>query len=121
MDLNNKVLKGAIILLLTSILSITTNFPETSTAWLVFAFTTLGTLLGYFAQSALFPSTSETGQLNLKDVMKGLLLSLSNALITWGATAVEGTAINWKSLIITMVGLFAGYLLKNFNTEAPKN
>ena len=122
MDLNNKVVKGAIILLLTSILSISTNFPQTGTQWIVFTFATLGTLLGYFAQSALFPSASELGQLNLKDVIKGLLVSLSNALSTWAATAVEGTSINWGSLIVTMMGLFAGYLLKQYQTESlPKS
>lgn len=121
MNLNNPVLKGAIILLLTSILTLTTNLPESGTQWMVFAFATFGTLALYFAQSKIFPSTSQTGQLDIKDIAKGLLVSLGNALSTWAATAAEGTAINWKSLIITMIGLFAGYLLKQYQTESPKN
>jgi len=120
MNLQNNVVKGAVMLILTSILSLTTNFPEGNTAWLVFIFTTIGTLAAYFAQSQLFPATSETGQLNGKDIIKGLLVAVGNALSTWGATAVEGTAINWKSLIISMIGLFAGYLIKQWNTPSPK-
>lgn len=121
MNLQNTLVKGALMLALTSILSALTNLPETGTDWLVFLFTTVGTLAGYFAQSALFPTTSETGQLNGKDLLKALLVALSNGLSTWGATLVEGQAIEWKGLLVSMVGIFAGYLLKNLNTAAPKS
>lgn len=121
LNLNNPVIKGGIILLLTALLSLTSNWPETKIQWEVFAFTTLGTLMLYFAQSSFFPSTSESGQLNGKDLLKGLLVAAGNALSTWGANAMEGTAINVKALVISMVGLFAGYLLKQWQSTAPKS
>lgn len=121
MNLNNTVVKGAIMLLLTSILSLVTAMPADGTAWLVFGLTTAGTMIGYFAQSSLFPATSETGQINVKDLLKGLLISLANGLSTWVSTIVTGTVLNWKTLIITVIGMFAGYILKQFSTPAPKS
>jgi hypothetical protein len=121
MNLNNPVIKGALMLLLTSILSMATNMPADNSAWTVFGLTTLGTMIGYFAQSSLFPATSETGQLNGKDLLKGLLVALSNGLSTWAATAIEGTVLSWKTLLITTVGMFAGYVLKQLGTTAPKS
>jgi hypothetical protein len=120
MNLNNPVIKGAIMLLLTSILSLTTNFPETSTAWYVFGFSVAGTLAIYFAQSQFFPASSMQGQVNGLDLLKGVLISAGSALSTWVSTAVEGTVINWKSLIITMIGLFCGYLIKQWQTVSPQ-
>jgi len=120
MNLNSPVIKGGIMLLLTSILMLTTNFPEGNTEWLVWLFTTIGTLLLYFAQSTIFPASSLQGQINGLDLLKGLFIAAGNALSAWGANAVEGTTIDWKSLIITMVGLFAGYLIKQWQTPSPK-
>lgn len=119
--LNNPMVKGAIIVLLTSILSITTNYPETGTAWAVFGWTTLGTLILYFGQSIIVPGTSATGEINWRDILKGLLVAGGNAISTWAANAAEGSAINVKSLILTMVGLVAGYILKQWQTPAPKS
>lgn len=121
MKLNNPLVKGAIMLLLTSILSLTTNMPADNTAWMVFGITTLGTMIGYFAQSSLFPSTSESGQLNGKDLLKGFLVALSNGLSTWVATGIEGTVLNWKTLLITTIGIFAGYIVKQLSSPAPKS
>lgn len=121
MNLQNPVIKGAIILLLTSVLSLATNMPADNVAWSVFGITTLGTMIGYFAQSSLFPATSETGQLNGKDLLKGLLVALSNGLSTWAATGIEGTTLNWKTLLITTIGIFAGYILKQLGTTVPKS
>lgn len=118
MNLNNPVIKGAIMLALTSILMLSTNFPENNTEWLVWTFTTLGTLLLYFAQSKIFPASSLQGQINGLDLIKGLFISTGNALSAWASNAVEGTTIDWKSLIITMVGLFAGYLIKQWQTPS---
>lgn len=119
--MNNTVVKGALMLLLTSLLSVLTSMPDTPTKWLLFGITTIGTLAGYFAQSSLFPSTSETGQINGKDILKGLLISFANCVSTWVATLATETAINWNSLIVTMAGMFIGYLLKQMGTPAPKS
>ena len=121
MNLNNPITKGLLMLALTSILSLARNMPADNSAWIVFTLTTLGTMIGYVAQSNLFPSTSQTGQLDGKDLLKGLLVALSNGLSTWAATAIEGTALNWKTLIVTTLGMFAGYVLKQLGTTAPKS
>lgn len=121
MNLNNSVTKGAIILFLTSLLSILTKWPETGTAWIVFGITTVGTMCGYFAQSSLFPSTSDSGQINSSDLWKGLLVSLSNSISTWIATVLTSTILDWKNLGITFAGMFIGYILKNLSTPQPKS
>jgi hypothetical protein len=120
MNLNNNVVKGAIMILLASILSITTNFPETGQGWLIFSLSTLGTMLVYFGQSALFHSTSETGQLNGSDILKALLVSFGNGLSTYLSQLGVGEPIHWKALIISMIGMFAGYLIKQWQTPSPK-
>lgn len=119
--LKNPVIKGAIIVLLTSIMSLTTNYPETSIAWAVFGWSTLGTLVLYFGQSLIVPSTSATGQINGVDLLKALLVAAGNAISTWAANAAEGQAVNVKSLILTMIGLAAGYMLKQWQTPQQKS
>lgn len=119
--LNNPLVKGAIIIILTAALGLTTNYPETSLSWKVLGFTTLGTLAVYFAQSIIVPGTSATGQLNALDLLKGLLVAIGNGLSTWAANAAESSVINVKSLVITMIGLFAAYILKQWQTPSPKS
>lgn len=118
--LQNPMIKGAIIVLITSILSLTTNYPETSIAWAVFGWSTLGTLILYFGQSIALPGTSATGEINGKDLLKALLVALGNAISTWAANVAEGQPINIKALILTMVGLGATYILKQWQTPQPK-
>ena len=121
MNLNNSVVKGALMLLLTSLLSVITHLKDDTFSWVLFGLVTAGTMLGYFAQSAWFPATSDSGQINLKDILKGLFVSGSNAISTWAATVVTGVKLDWGELGITVAGMFIGYLLKQFNTEAPKS
>jgi len=120
MNINQPVIKGAIILLLTSLLSILTNMPQDGTGWLIFGLTTVGTMAGYFAQSAFFPATSDAGQVNGKDLLKGFLVSIGNALSSIGATEIAGQSLNWKAILISFAGIFVGYLLKQFKSDVPK-
>ena len=96
------------------------GLPATGLAWQVLGLTTLGTMLGYLAQSKMFPSTSTAGQVDLKDLGKALLVSASGALSGWGASAVSHTAIDWKQLLTGIVVLFMGYISKQYFTPEPK-
>ena len=117
-DLNfsNPIIKGGIMLLLTSFLSLLTDFPATSIDWYVFVFTTLGTIFLYFAQSGFFPTTSQTGEVNLKDLLKALLVALGNGLSSFASTTMAGGVIEWKPLFLSMGGMFLGYLIKQYST-----
>lgn len=120
MNLQNQWVKGLLMIILTTLLAIFTKFPENGTQWLVIGLTTVGTIAVYLAQSNFFPASSESGQINARDIFKGLLVAAGNAISTFVAELSTGTAISWKALFLSMGGLFVSYLIKNLLTPAPK-
>lgn len=118
--LNNSLVKGALIILLTSLTGIFANMPETPHKWAIFWITTIGTILVYFGQSIILPGTSSDGTINLRDMLKGLILSAGNGISNYFATNGSDEKIDWNKLIMAMAILFAGYLLKQWQTPQPK-
>lgn len=120
MNLNSPIIKGAIMLLLTSLLSVLTNLPTDVHSWTIIGLTTLGTLLIYFGQSFALPSSSESGQLNGKDFLKGLIVAAGNGISTYISSIAEGTPVQWGKLATSVAVLFIGYLIKQWATPSPK-
>lgn len=58
--------------------------------------------------------------LNLKDVLKGLIMAVLVPIVTIIMNSInQGTlTFNWKQIGIAAVGGFIGYLIKNFLTPA---
>ena len=80
--------------------------------------TTLGTLLVYLGQSAIFPTTSEAGQINGKDFLKGLIVAVGNGISAYISTLISGTPVEWGKLGISIAVLFVGYLIKQGGTTS---
>lgn len=118
--LQNPLIKGALIILLTSLTGIFANMPENPHKWTIFWLTTVGTILVYLGQSILLPSNSTDNAINLRDVLKGLILSVGNGIINYFATNSNDEKIDWNKLVMAMVVMFSGYLLKQWQTPAPK-
>jgi hypothetical protein len=112
------LLMSAIIFLSTALAS---GFPATKIQWAFLGLTLMGTMIGYLTQSALFPSTSVLGDLNLKDVLKTLLIAVSNVLSSLGAAAVTSTHVDWGEIGKSILTLTIGYIAKQLVTPAPKS
>lgn len=100
--------------------ALATGFPVTNIQWVILGLVFAGTMIGYISQSTLFPSTSVQGDLNLRDVLKSLFISVSNVLSSLGAAAITQTQIDWGEIAKNIIILTAGYLLKQVTTPAPK-
>ena len=96
------------------------GFPTTNIQWIVLGLVFAGTMSGYIGQSALFPSTSVQGELNLRDVLKSVCIAVSNVLGSLGAAAITQTEINWGEIAKNIILLTIGYLVKQATTPAPK-
>ena len=94
----------------------TTGLPKNALEWQILAITMVGTVIGYIAQSVAFPSTSILGDINLRDLLKGGLLALSNMLSGFAASGITGTAIDWKALLTGAVMVLVAYFAKQFAT-----
>jgi len=97
----------------------TNGIPVDPLSWQILGITTIGTVLGYLAQSFAFPSTSILGTINVRDFIKGLLIAVANMLSTFGAADITGTSINWQSLFTGMGAIVLAYFVKQLSTKAP--
>ena len=102
--MNKLIWKGLLMTIVTFVAtSITTSgIPSSSLAWEILGITTVGTVIGYIAQSVALPSTSILGGVNLRDLLKGGLLAISNMLSGFAASAITSTVIDWKALLTSM-------------------
>jgi len=116
--MNKLIWKGLLMTIVTFVAtSITTSgMPETALAWQILGITTVGTVIGYIAQSVALPSTSILGMMNLRDLLKGGLLAISNMLSGFAASAITSTAIDWKALLTSMGMVLVAYFIKQFAT-----
>ena len=119
----NPLIKGliaTIISLLATTLS-TTGWPADVLHWEMLLITMVGTIAVYFSQSALFPATSNVNDLNKRDLLKSVLVSVGSALSSFAASGITGSHIDFIAvgkLILTTIVL---YLAKNFVSQPPKN
>jgi hypothetical protein len=66
--------------------------------------------------------TSSKFSLNVKDFLKGLLVSIGTAALVVIQTSIDAGSFNfdWKQVSIAAVGAGVAYLIKNFFTPAQK-
>ena len=116
--MNKTFLKG---LFMTAIVFIATSlsagFPESLVQWQLLGITTLGTVLAYIGQAAIFPSTSVFGTMNLRDLLKGGILAVASFLSSVGATVITGTKIDWLVIGKSVFAVITAYFIKQFATK----
>lgn len=89
----------------------TTGWPADALHWQLLGIIVLGTCLVHIAQSLFIPGTSIPGDLNKRDLLKGLLLSIGTALSDFAGAYVTGLTVNWLDvgkLVITTAILYLG-------------
>ena len=94
----------------------TSGMPSTGLAWSVLGLTTFFSVVAYSVQSFLLPSTSEQGQLNWLDILKGGIVAACNAGSAFLAGNVLGAAIDWKGVLGATGAVLIGYLIKQFKS-----
>lgn len=92
----------------------TTGLPATGAAWGVLGITALGMVLTYIAKNAVFPSVSIYGNIDLRDVLSGLIMALGTAVSNWVGTIIVGMAIDWKSFLTMVIAAAVTYLATKF-------
>lgn len=116
-----QVWKGLLMTFITSLASaLAAGLPQDLPHWYILGLTILGTIIGYFAQSTIFPSTSKAGDINGLDFLKGFLVALSNMLSTIGADVIVGHTLNWSQIAGSVVTVFLAYFVKQFAIPPTK-
>ncbi len=116
MNLTAKSILLTVVTILATALS-TTGIPHTVIGWEIIGITTLGTLLGYIAQSLSLPSTSVFGDLNKNDFFKGALVTLSNFLASLAASWATTTTVNWLDTLSGAGMVLLVYAIKQLATK----
>jgi hypothetical protein len=80
--------------------------------WVYVLFASLGFLVVYVAKNAIWPSTSPTGELDVWDIVSGILLAVGMAVSSGATSFVLDGVVNWHALWIAVVGAFLGYFSK---------
>ena len=74
-------------------------------------------MLGYIAQSALFPTSSTVGTIDFTDILKGMLIAVANVLSTVGAVIILHGSLDWKELGGSVLTVLVAYFAKQFVTK----
>ena len=116
--MNATVLKGLAATIFMFILGVfqASGIPVTNIGWELLGITTVGTVVVYLAQSLIIVTTSPTGQINWRDILKGTIIVLGNALVNWGAASLTGTLVDIKTVLVGLGAIAATYLFKQFKT-----
>jgi len=97
----------------------TNGFPATTVAWEFLSIVVVGNLLVYLAKNAIHPSTSTFLNVNAGDLISGAVLTLGSALISFGASKVTATAVDWSLLWHTALSVGGTYFLTKFGFGKP--
>lgn len=114
-----KVLIWTIITFIATTIS-TSGFPAITAGWIILGVTTVGTTLVYIAKNWVFPSVSIFGNIDLRDVLSGLILAIGAGVSDWAGHVIAGVVIDWHSLWVTVGSITAAYFVKIFATPKPK-
>ncbi len=119
MDKNKMAWKGLLMTAISFIAAIVAQkgLPNSTVEWNIFAITIFGTIIIYFAQSILLPTTSSPGDINWKDALKGGLLAVGNMFVGLGAESVIIDVVDWSSLFKSAATLFVLYMAKQLVTQ----
>ncbi len=115
----NKTVKGLFMVMLVFLATTikTSGIPIDAIHWEILGITAFGTMLGYAAQSFLLPSTSVQDSFDWRDALKGGLVAVANMLSSIGASAVTGTLLDVKTLLLSVGSILLGYGIKQFSSN----
>lgn len=97
------------------------GFPGTKEGWIVMGVTLVGTVLIYIGKNFVFPSISIFGNIDLRDVISGLVVAIGTGVSNWVGTIIAGVPIDWASLWRLIGMVVVGYFLKNFMSKPVKD
>lgn len=95
----------------------TTGIPASTLSWEILGITSLGTVMGYIAQSTLFPTSSVVGTIDFKDILKGMLVAVANVLSSIGAVIILHGSLDWKAIGGSVLTVLVAYFAKQFVTK----
>lgn len=90
------------------------GLPATGVAWIVLLITILGNLLIYLGKNAIKPSTSTFLNVNIGDMISGLILAIGSALVSFAAAAITSTSVDYALLWHTAVTVGVTYVMTKF-------
>lgn len=120
--MNMTILKGLLATVFMFVLGTiqASGFPVTTIGWEVLGITTLGTVLVYVGQSVFLVTTSVSGAINWKDILKGAIIVVGNGFATWTAASLTGTLVDVKTLLYGIGAILIVYIGKQFKLTPPK-
>ena len=95
----------------------TTGLPATIVEWQYFGITVAGTVLVYMGKNLFITSTSSFLDLNVGDLVNGLIVAIGTGLSSFVAAAVTTIPVNWTEIITLMASVTVGYLVKNLGSD----
>ena len=98
----------------------TNGFPANLIGWEVLGITVFGNLIIYLGKNAVYPSTSLLGNINLRDILSGLVLAIGNGIVAFAAAGITSTAIDWRLLLTTSLSVAGTYLMSKFGFGQKK-
>ena len=118
--MRNIFLKGLFMSLISFVsTSIANNgFPSTATDWLVLLITVVGTVLIYFGQSFMLPTTSKKYGFDWRDLVKTFILGAGNLFVTSGAAYVIKGHILWEPVLKGLGTIIFIYVGKQFASNS---
>jgi hypothetical protein len=97
-------------------------YTDQKVLWSVVGITTLFSVGVYIIQSFYLPTTSEQGQMNSEDILKGCIVAVGNVIGSIIAANATETAINWPGMLSAVGAVVVGYIIKQVKSEpAPAN
>jgi hypothetical protein len=108
--MNTKIVKG--ILLMIGV--VFTAFQSGNIVWAATIITAVCLGLGYFAKNVWFPSVSDDGVFDWRDVVSALVLSIVATIGTMIGDLVVNDSVNWLLLAKTIVTVVITYFTATF-------
>ncbi len=80
--------------------------------WLYILFATLGFIILYVAKNFVLPSNSDVGTVTWRDILSGILISISMAISSFAASLLTTGNVDWHALWVAVIGAVVGYFIK---------
>jgi hypothetical protein len=108
--MNSTFFKG---LLAAIIACIATAFGVPGASIWYYVIITLGTVIVYFAQNFFVKPISIFGTIDLTDILKGVIMAVGTSIMTYAASIITSTTIDFKTLLSVAGAAILAYLSKN--------
>lgn len=100
---------------------VSSGLPQVSSEWVIMGITVGGTALAYFGNNWMFPSVSIWGSINLKDILSGVLISVSTGVFNWLGTLAAQVPFDFNALWVAVYSGAIGYLATVFASPNGKS